>query len=82
MTDEYLIWLSAYININAEIHKVAKVDKYKWSSWHAYKSNRQEGIVETDVVLSHFKNKRAYLNYCRKLIPVWQERKEELGKML
>ncbi len=82
MTDEYLIWLSAYININAEIHKVAKVDKYRWSSWHAYKSSKQEGVVETGVVLPHFKSRRAYLNYCRRLIPVWQKRKEELGKML
>ncbi len=81
--DEYLIWLSAYINTNAEIHKIAKADKYRWSSW-SYYTGQDRSYVPLDVskVLAKFSSKKEYRKYCRKLIPVWQERKEELGKML
>ncbi len=32
----YLLWLSGYVNGNAKIHKIAKAENYKWSSYQNY----------------------------------------------
>ncbi|MEA1936934.1 MAG: transposase, partial [Patescibacteria group bacterium] len=35
-TNEYLLWLSGYVNGNAEVHKIAKAEDYKWCSYQDY----------------------------------------------
>ncbi len=71
-SDEYLIWLSAYIHMNSEIHKIAKVENYPWSNYQEFlKLNNKENIV-----LDKFNKIEDYKKYCQDLIPVWQEKKE------
>ena len=45
-TDEYLIYLSGYINANPEIHGHAKSEKWPWSSYRDY-LNLRPGIWST-----------------------------------
>ncbi len=76
-SDEYLLWLSAYINANAEIHKIKPANKHCWSSYSNYVFGKSDLVpVNTRIVMSNFSSGENYQNYLDKIIPVWQERKE------
>jgi len=53
-SNEYLLWLSGYVNGNVEIHKIAKAEEWKWSSYKDYLGLRNGTICDKEIILSQF----------------------------
>jgi len=61
--NDYLIWLSGYLNGNIEIHGTAKAESYKWSSFRKFLRLEENEIVgDIDIILSQFRNSKEYKN--------------------
>src|SRR5262249_26904602 len=59
-TNEYLLWLSAYIHANPKLAGLGKAENYPFSSYGEYLGNDASVICETDLILSQFKNAKEY----------------------
>ncbi len=63
-TDQYLLWLSAYIHQNPHVAGLVKnLADWKWSSYPDYIGARQGTLCKKDVVLERFKNAREYADF-------------------
>ena len=62
-TNEQLLYTSAYVNCNCEIHGFSKTEKYAWSSFKEYTNKKPSLILERDSILGQFKNKKEYFKY-------------------
>ena len=62
-TNEYLLYLSAYVNLNDKIHKVSnnKEDTI-FSSLEEYTKNIN-GLCNKNIILNQFKNKEEYVKF-------------------
>ncbi|MEK9135396.1 MAG: transposase [Patescibacteria group bacterium] len=81
-SDEYLLHLSAYINLNNKVHGISS-PLYK-SSWEEYlKDNGKidEGFCKKDIVFGQFNNIDSYKNFAEESLKNIKERKE-LEKLL
>ncbi len=64
-TNEYLLHLSVYVNLNDKVHKDLNrewLSKLPFSSFPEYKGGRKYGICNTTIVLGQYKS---YIEYCR-----------------
>ena len=62
--NNYLLWLSGYVNGNSEIHKIAKAEDYKWSSYGIFLGQRKSEIISSqEVILSQFNQLNKYKEY-------------------
>jgi putative transposase len=53
--DDYLLWLSAYINGNSQIHKIADTEDYPWTSYGFFLGKKLDDLVtDKDIILDHF----------------------------
>ena len=75
-TNEYLLWLSGYVNGNAEIHKIIKAENYKWCSYQDYLGKRDGTLCNKEIILSQFKNLDEYTNYVNMVIEESSKRKD------
>ncbi len=75
-TNEYLLWLSGYVNGNAEIHKIAQAENYKWCSYRDYLNKRQGTLCNKEIILSQFKNTEEYRKYVGMVIQESSKRKD------
>lgn len=66
-TNEQLIYVSAYINGNPEIHRISKANQWPWSSYSEYISNKK-GFCSTKAILDQFENKKDYKKYINRVI--------------
>ena len=67
--DRYLIWLSAYINGNIEIHGIAKASSYKWSSIKYFLRKKKVDVVDgVGIILSQFKDIKDYQDFLKMVI--------------
>ena len=75
--NDYLLWLSGYINGNIEIHKIAKAESYKWSSFHYFLNSEESKILgNKDIILSQFKDIKEYKDFVEMVIRESRARKE------
>ncbi|MFA4815591.1 MAG: transposase [Candidatus Gracilibacteria bacterium] len=81
-TDEQLLYLSAYVHGNSEIHKIAKAEDYRWSSYPNYFANQIGLSCNKEVVMSQFKNTKEYQEYVQIVIKEASARKDEVKKYL
>lgn len=81
-TNEYLLWLSGYINGNVEIHKIAKAENYKWSSYQDYLGLRDGTLCNEKIILSQFKSIEKYKEYVKMVIKESGGRKEEMKRYM
>ncbi|MEA3463675.1 MAG: transposase [Patescibacteria group bacterium] len=81
-TDSYLLWLSGYINGNPEIHKIAKAENYKWSSYPDYLGKRDGTLCNKNIILKDFKNIQEYKNLVNIIIRESRQRKDDIKKYL
>ncbi|PIP33545.1 hypothetical protein COX22_03775 [Candidatus Falkowbacteria bacterium CG23_combo_of_CG06-09_8_20_14_all_49_15] len=77
-TDDQLLYLSAYINGNAEIHGVAKAENWPWSSCLDYLDKRNGKLPHKKIVMDQFKNMGDYHDFLKTAIRESAKRKEEL----
>jgi len=72
-SNEYLLHLSAYVNLNDRVHhlqfgdRVAKLGRSSWGEYTAAPSvgGNVAGLCSTDVILGQFKNRKAYATFAR-----------------
>lgn len=79
-SNEYLLYVSAYVNCNSEIHKIHKADNYKWCSFPEYIKN-QNGLCNKKTILGQFKNKQKYIDFA-KINAKEMKRKKEMAKLI
>lgn len=77
--EKYLIWLSAYVNGNAEIHKIVS-DAKDWthSSYLDYVGLRNRALCNKEKVLRNFKDIKEYLEFVKYVIKECQNKKDSL----
>ncbi len=78
VSDEQLLYLSAYINGNAEIHRLVKANRWPWSSCLDYIGGRAGTLCKKEEVLNGFENIADYKNYLNEVITNSKLTKEEL----
>jgi putative transposase len=59
-SNEYLLYLSAYVNKNNFIHRYNKNDNWPYSSLSDYLGRKKSGLVNKNAVLGQFKNVEEY----------------------
>ncbi len=78
-SNEYLLYLSAYINLNFKVHQLPEdLLKLVRSSWCEYsgKINPKNEICKKDIILGQFQNKEEYKSYAEDTLPIMLEKKE------
>jgi hypothetical protein len=76
-TDEYLLYLSAYVNFNFRVHKIPEeMLKLVRSSWQEYSEKTKREICEKNVILGKFKTKEIYKEYAEKELLFMIEKKD------
>jgi len=67
--NDYLLWLSGYVNGNIEIHKLGEAETYLWSSFkNILKLEKSEILSGTEIVLSQFKDIEDYKKFVKIVI--------------
>jgi putative transposase len=67
-SNEYLLYLSAYVNCNSEVHKIANAENYKWCSFPDYIGKRDIKICEKNIILGQFGNFEEYKNMLKLML--------------
>lgn len=78
--DGYLWRLSAYINGNAEIHKISSSENWIYSSYQDYIEKRNGNLCYKNIILKDFQNIEDYKNFTKEIIQESQKIKDELKK--
>lgn len=82
-SNEYLLHVSAYVNLNNLAHKI-KGEKFR-SSWSEYIGKDNKNICKKTIIISQFKNIKEYKDFAESSLKDILERKElfkEMGKTL
>ena len=75
-TNEYLLHLSVYVNLNDQVHKLGnRVSKSSWEEYTGKIVGDGVGICNTEVVMEQFKNIKEYQDFARNTLARIQERK-------
>lgn len=80
-SNEYLLYLSTYVNKNNFIHGYSKDDSWPYSSLYVYMGKRKDKLVNEDVVLGQFRN----MDECKEFIKenaLHMREKKELERYL
>lgn len=75
-SNEYLLYVSAYVNCNSEIHGIAKVQDYIWCSFPDYVGKRSGTLLERNAVMQQFRNVKDYEDFAMKNMMVMKNKKE------
>jgi len=79
-TDEYLLYVSAYVNCNCEVHGTGDAEKYKWCSFPEY-LNYHQGITSgREIILGQFSSVGEYRDYA-KIQAVEMRNKKEMQEL-
>ncbi len=80
-TDEYLLHVSAYVNLNDRVHKLSgETPKLveSMSSWKEYTDHKIKGICQKEIILGQFRNRNEYEKFALSSLESIIERKDEL----
>jgi putative transposase len=81
-TDEQLLYVSAYINGNAQIHEISRANRWLWSSLQDYMGGRGMININNKCILNDFKNGNDYIRYIKEVMETPQEIKENIKNCL
>jgi len=88
-SNEYLLHVSAYVNLNDKVHRLSgPTAKFVRSSWSEYVEDsfeEENNFCEKSVILGQFKNKLGYKSFAQsslKCIHKQKDREGELKKLL
>jgi len=73
-SNEYLLHLSAYVNLNDKVHNFGNLVSKK-SSWEEYVGNK-DGFCKKDIILNQFNSISEYRNFSKVSLEIIKERKE------
>lgn len=80
-SNEYLLHLSVYVNLNNKIHQLGLLMSKSKSSWEEYLNPSISGFCEKGIVLGQFNNFSEYKEFAESSLENIKERKE-LEKLL
>jgi len=80
-SESQLLRLSAYVNANAQVHKLAAAATYPWSSYPDYINKRNGTLCHKQIILDEFKNVFEYRNFTDIIIKEAQEIKKEINEI-
>lgn len=67
--NNYLLWLSSYVNGNSEIHKIKNAEFYQWSGFKNFlKREKNEISGDTSIIFSQFKTPQEYKIFTAQVI--------------
>ncbi|MCX6739169.1 MAG: transposase [Candidatus Parcubacteria bacterium] len=76
-TNEYLLHVSAYVNLNDRVHQLGGLTpKLIRSSWTEYTGVVEESFCKKDIILGQFKNKEEYKEFAEDALLLMLERKK------
>ena len=77
-SNEYLLYLSVYVNLNDRIHQLDKGTGHvkSRSSWAEYMGTANESFCETSIILEQYGNVEAYRGFAEGSLAEMIERKE------
>ncbi|MEX2010367.1 MAG: transposase [Parcubacteria group bacterium] len=78
-SNEYLLYLSSYINLNNKAHSRKNSSFYK-SSWMEY-VGEEVGLCDTEVIISQFKNRNEFRKFAEETLETIVERKDLLSEL-
>jgi len=78
-SNEYLLHLSAYVNLNDKTHGLprGKASGKIRSSWQEYLNTQSEKICNKDIVLEQFQNRQEYVDFALATLADIQMRKHD-----
>ncbi len=74
-SNDLLLYISAYVNCNSEIHNFEKARDYQWCSFPEYLDNLK-GVCQKGIVLDQFANTINYGNFCYDKVVGMKKKKE------
>lgn len=80
-SNEYLLHVSAYVNLNNRVHQLgSEASKlvHSRSSWGEYTDEKISGICDKDIILGQFRDTNEYREFALTSLETIIERKEEL----
>lgn len=81
-SNEYLLHLSAYINLNDKVHKLENsAFKFVKSSWDEYTGKSQKSFCKKNIISGQFKNISSYKEFAENSLKSIKE-KREIEKLL
>lgn len=72
-----LLYLSAYVNCNSEVHRVAKASDYRWCSFPEYIGKSKNVLCSKKVIMSHFSGAKDYREFAKENIFHAKQKKED-----
>jgi putative transposase len=76
-SNEDLLWVSAYVNANAQIHGLIKdAANYIWCSYPEYLDLNNENFCHKDIISKQFKDKEQFKSFMNDCIITMREKKE------
>jgi len=75
-SNEYLLYLSAYVNKNNFIHGYNKNDNWPYSSLPDYLGERKGKLINKEIILGQFKNIEEYKEFLENNALYMREKKE------
>lgn len=79
-SNEYLLHLSAYINLNPEAHQLGSLASK--SSWKEYTDPSSDKLCDTKIILSQFKNISEYKKFAQESLEIINKQKELQKQLL
>lgn len=77
-SNEYLLYLSVYINLNNKVHKLGDlVAKLVKSSWEEYTTKQQVQFCKKDIILGQVKSLNEYKAFALDTLPALIQKKEQ-----
>lgn len=76
-TNEYLLHLSAYVNLNHRVHSLGnEVSKSSWAEYTAVKPSADDNFCNKEIILSQFKNPDEYRSFAENSLVEIKNRKD------
>jgi len=83
-SNEYLLHVSAYVNLNNRVHQI-DYKKLSRNSWNEYVGKVEDGFCKKDIIIGQFKNQEEYKSFAEISLVDILKRKEtekEIENML
>ena len=81
-SDEYLMYLNVYINLNNRVHRIPLSAPVTKSSWDEYTGENKENFCNKEIILDRFNSPAEYKEFAEETLKGIIERKEEMQEYL
>ncbi|MDI6777930.1 MAG: transposase [Patescibacteria group bacterium] len=71
------LYLSAYVNCNAEVHGIANAESWRWSSYSYYLKKTKYGLCNKSTVMNEFKEVADYEKFAKENVSAARLKKED-----